>query len=426
MPKSDPAKKVGTTDDSPKGRTISFTVPPLPRPKRPQASSGGRFKAGAVALLVLAAALLGGLGGGYIATLQQDGGVISSTLNGEKKIVTEESQRINEIVKAVGPSVVSVNVSISSDGGGDFFGLPTGREAEAVGSGVILNKDGLVMTNRHVVPAGTTDVSLTLSDGTELEDVQILGRTSPNDTLDIAFLKINNTRGKTLKPAVLGDSSLVQVGDDVIAIGNALGQFENTVTSGIISGFGRSVRAAGEGTAPESLENLFQTDTAINQGNSGGPLMNLNGQVIGVNTAVAGGGAENIGFAIPINDIKGLIDQVVKTGKLERPYLGVRYIPLTADIAEAYDLPINRGAFIVPSLEAGTSSVLNGGPADKAGLRERDIITEVEGRKIDQNRSLTGLLGRYAPGETVTLTILRDGETRKVDVTLEALPQQNQ
>src|SRR5690606_10800678 len=147
------------------------------------------------------------------------------------------------------------------------------------------------------------------SDGTELTDVEVIGRTGSNDPLDIAFLRIRDAKGKQLKAATLGDSGAAQVGDKVVAIGNALGEFQNTVTSGIISGFGRNV-VAGDETGSETLQNLLQTDAAINQGNSGGPLVNANGEVIGINTAIAGGGAENIGFAIPINDIKGLIKSV--------------------------------------------------------------------------------------------------------------------
>src|SRR5206468_3856028 len=181
-----------------------------------------------------------------------------------------------------------------------------------------------------VVPSGTTQVSVTLSDGTELKNVTVIGRTGDSDNLDVAFLKVNDAQGHKLVPAPIGDSSQVQVGDDVVAIGNALGQFQNTVTSGIISGYGRSVQAgdsSGSGNSGENLDNLFQTDAAINEGNSGGPLVNLNGQVIGINTAVAGN-AQNIGFAIPINDVKGLVKQVLANGKFERPYLGVQYVPL--------------------------------------------------------------------------------------------------
>jgi len=251
----------------------------------------------------------------------------------------------------------------------------------------------------------------------------VIGRTGDSDSLDIAFLKINNTKGHKLQPAVLGDSSQVAVGDDVVAIGNALGQFQNTVTSGIISGYGRQVQATDSSgaTTAENLDDLFQTDAAINEGNSGGPLVNLNGQVIGINTAIAGN-AQNIGFAIPVNDVKGLADQVIKTGKFSRPYLGVRYVPLTADAANAYGLSVTQGAFVAPSADPANPSVVPGSPADKSGIQERDVITAVDGTKVDQNHSLTSLLDKYQPGDQVSLTIIRGSDTKQVSVTLGAMP----
>jgi serine protease Do len=258
---------------------------------------------------VVIIAFAAGAGGGWLESRHQTD--VNGSLEGQRKIVTDRGQLINSIAKTVGPSVVSVNVSIngsSSDslGGLGMFGFDVPQQEQAAGTGIIISKD-IIVTNRHVVPAGTTKVSVTLSDGTELKDVSVIGRTGSNDSLDVAFLKVNNTKGHQLKPAVIGDSSKVRVGDGVVAIGNALGQFHNTVTSGIISGYGRDVQAgdsSGSGTS-ENLVDLFQTDAAINEGNSGGPLVNLNGQVIGINTATAGD-AQNIGFAIPIDDVKGL------------------------------------------------------------------------------------------------------------------------
>ena len=412
------------------GRTYSVTVPAIPRPKMPQFSRMRRGLSVGTVIVVLVAALLGGVVGAWVEGRQNDGGLTTTSFGNQKKIVTSTSQLISQIAKEVGPSVVSVNVSITTAGldQNDPFGIfgfssPTSQQAEAAGTGIIISKDGLIVTNRHVVPSGTTKVSITLSDGTELKDVTVLGRTNESDSLDVAFLKVNDRKGHDLKAAAIGDSSSVQVGDDAIAIGNALGQFQNTVTSGIISGFGRSVQAgesSGQGNS-ENLDNLFQTDAAINEGNSGGPLVNLNGQVIGINTAIAGN-AQNIGFAIPINDVKGLIDQVLKTGKFERPYLGVRYVPLAADVANAYDLKVTNGAYIAPSNDPNTPSVLPGSPADNAGLQERDIITAVDGNKIDQSHSLTSWLNQHQPGDKVTLTILRGEDTKKVEVTLGTLP----
>lgn len=367
-----------------------------------------------------------GFGAGWLGARQgSPNGVVSGNLSAQKQIVTSESQLTGSIAKSVGPSVVSVNVTSTTQGSGNglfgFGGLPESQQS--AGTGIIITAAGLIITNRHVVPAGTTSVSVTLSDGTILKDVSVLGRTSAGSSLDIAFLKINNADGKHLVPAQLGDSSKVQVGDAVVAIGNALGQFQNTVTSGIISGYGRSVQAssAGSGQDSENLEDLFQTDAAINEGNSGGPLVNLNGQVIGINTAIAGD-AQNIGFAIPINDVIGLVDQVEHTGKLQQPYLGVYYIPLTDDVAQQYNLQVKRGAWIPPEGVVGQKPILVGGPAGKAGLKSGDIITKIDNTSIDQNNSLTSIIDKDQVGQTVTLTVVRSGRTMTIRVMLGAAP----
>jgi S1-C subfamily serine protease len=346
-----------------------------------------------------------------------------NTLSGQKQVVTSQGQLINKIAKDVGPSVVSINV-ITRTETSNFFGLDSrAAEQQAAGTGVIISSDGIIMTNRHVVPAGTTEVSVTLSDGTQYDNVEVLGRTSSSDSLDVAFVKIKDLKGKHVAPAIIGDSSSMSIGDSVVAIGNALGEFQNTVTSGIISGFGRQVQASsggGDGLSSanaEDLGNLIQTDAAINEGNSGGPLVNMNGQVIGINTAIASN-AENIGFAIPINDVRGLIEQVLSTGSFARPYLGVRYISLSASIAKQYALPVNDGAYIAPTGITGSDPILPNSPADKAGLRAGDIITTVNGVKINQQASLTSLLNRYEPGDVVKLKVLRAGKTMTVSATL--------
>lgn len=390
---------------------------------------GIRRQSIAVLLAIILIGGLSGYGGAWLKTHNNQGGLTVGTLKGQKKIVTSQSQLISQIAKAVGPSVVSVNVNITSASQTDLFGFSQPTQEQAAGTGIIISNSGLIVTNRHVVPAGTTSVSVTLSDGTELKNVTVLGRTSDNDSLDIAFLKINDTQGHKLSPATIGDSSSVQVGDDVVAIGNALGQFQNTVTSGIISGYGRSVQAGqdnGSGgisatSATENLDDLFQTDAAINEGNSGGPLVNLNGQVIGINTAIAGN-AQNIGFAIPINDVSGLINQVLKTGKFSRPYLGVRYIPLTADVANLYNLSLQNGAFVAPSSDPSSPSVISGGPAASAGIQTNDIITAVDGTGIDQTHSLTSLLDQHQAGDKVSLTVLRGSKTLHINVALGTLP----
>ncbi|CAN5622550.1 trypsin-like peptidase domain-containing protein [soil metagenome] len=366
---------------------------------------------------------LSGLFGGWLGAQQSWYGENSQSISSQER-VTEDAQLISGLVNDVGPSVVSVNVLTTEVQADPFFGFDGGREVErqSAGTGIILSEDGVVITNRHVVPEGVSDVTVTLSDGTELDDIEVIGRTNQGDSLDIAFLRINDSRGKDLVPAKLGDSIDTEVGERVIAIGNALGRFENTVTSGIISGFGRNLVASGGTGSTDALQNLFQTDAAINQGNSGGPLVNSRGEVIGINTAVAGGGAEGIGFAIPIDDIKGLIAGVLETGELQRPYLGVRFVMLNEEYAYGVNLDRTSGAYLAPG-NARQPTVLPDSPADKAGLQEKDIIIEVDGEEVNTDTSLTSLIARNKVGDTLSLTIIRGGEEQSIDVTLERLPE---
>lgn len=345
----------------------------------------------------------------------------TARLSQQQQVVTRQGELFHRIAASVSQSVVSINV-VTMQTTDTFFG-PQSTNEQAAGTGIIVSKDGIIMTNRHVVPAGTTKVTVTLADGTVFDDAKVLGRTSSSDSLDVAFIKIQNLKGERLTPAEIGDSSTAKVGDSVLAIGNALGQFQNTVTAGIISGFGRQVQASdggggfGQAADTEDLGNLLQTDAAINPGNSGGPLVNMSGQVIGMNTAVAGG-AENIGFAIPVNDLKGLITQVQLTGTFARPFLGVRYIPLTPAVAKQYAVSVDQGAYIAPSGITGQNPIVSGSPADKAGLQPGDIITKVGDHALGKNSSLTTVINQYQPGNTVSLTIVRDGKTVHVSVRL--------
>lgn len=376
-----------------------------------------RFLSAAALVIVSATA---GFAGGWLGTRTDD----SQTIEKQQVVLESQGQLISSIAKKVGPSVVSVDVT-SQGQAESFFGFdgaPT--EEQSAGTGIIIEKSGLIITNRHVVPAGVTEVGVTLSDGTTLEDVSVVGRTSDSDPLDIAFLKVNDTKGKTLTPAKLGDSSKVVIGDSVIAIGNALGQFQNTVTSGIISGHGRNIQAgSASGNDTEDLQNLFQTDAAINQGNSGGPLMNMNGEVIGINTAVASGDAQNIGFAIPINDVKGVIDSVVQKGKLERPFIGLVFITINPEMAKSYSLSSEQGAYVPPSIMVGREAVLADGPAAKAGIKEGDIITKIGDQKLDESNTLSSVLGKQQVGAIVKVTLVRDGKERTVEVTLSTVPE---
>ncbi len=377
-----------------------------------------RSRAAAIALLLLASLGIGFLGG--VAGSHKSDVTGGQNTTAQQRVVLNESQLISAIAKQVGPSVVSVDVTSQSTQT-NFFGFSQPIAQESAGTGFIVSTDGVVVTNRHVIPEGTSSVSVTLSDGTTLTNVAVIGRTSDSDPLDIAFLKIKDAKGKKLQPVTLGDSSKVQVGDRVVAIGNALGQFQNTVTSGIISGHGRSLQAGDEsGASLENLQDLFQTDAAINEGNSGGPLVDINGQVIGINTAIAGN-AQSIGFAIPINDAKGAINSVLSKGQLLRPFLGVRYVSLTDDLASQNNLSVKRGAYITPGQD-GQPSIVPGSPAEKAGLKNNDVITKVDSINIDENTSLTSALGSYNVGDTVTLTVVRGGKTITIKATLGSAP----
>lgn len=329
----------------------------------------------------------------------------------QRQTVVQEGEVIEEIAQKVGRSVVSIVTERQSTGG--VFG--SGSQGGA-GTGVILDDKGLIITNRHVVPQGTSRVRVVTYDGTVYDSVRLVGRDPLND---LAILKVNNP--KNFVPATLGDSDKVRTGQKVIAIGNALGQFQNTVTSGIISGMGRPVTAGDStGANVEQLSNLFQTDAAINSGNSGGPLLDFNGAVIGINTAVAAD-AQNIGFAIPINEAKVIIESAKETGKVSRPYLGVRYVTLTPALAQQLEIEQTQGAYI--SDERG--AIVSGGPADRAGIRQRDIITKIGAVELDGRNSLTSAISRHKVGATVDVTIIRGGQARTISIELAEAPSNN-
>jgi serine protease Do len=300
-----------------------------------------------------------------------------------------------------------VSITTKSQGNSSVYGA---QDEEGAGTGIIVGKDGYIMTNKHVVDGANT-VGVVLADGTSYENVQVLGTDPLND---VAFIKIAGVNN--LPAAELGDSSSIRVGQKVVAIGNSLGQYQNTVTSGIISGTGRPISAQA-GDSVENLTDLLQTDAAINPGNSGGPLLNLKGQVIGINTAIIQD-AQGIGFSIPINATKGVLKGVLAGGSVKRAYLGVNYIPITADVAKHYSLSVKAGAYVFSGTDQ--PAVIGSGPADKAGIRDKDIITKVGDIPVGTQGGVASLVGEYAPGETIQLTILRGGQTMTVNVTLEA------
>jgi len=282
------------------------------------------------------------------------------------------------------------------------------RKEVGGGTGFIIASDGLIVTNKHVVADTNSEYTVLTNDGRKLK-AEVLAR---DPFQDFALLKINTNGLTTVK---LGDSDSVQVGQFVVAIGNALGEFRNTVSFGVVSGIRRNISASGPSGFQEILDEVIQTDAAINPGNSGGPLLNLKGEVIGINTAIAQG-AQNISFTIPINKVKRSLKSFETSGKIVYPFLGVRYISITAEIQKERKLPVDYGALLV----AGDSqpAIVKGSPAEKAGLKAGDIILEVNNQRISEQNTLSRLLQQYQPNETVHLKILRDNQEKIIDVVL--------
>lgn len=287
------------------------------------------------------------------------------------------------------------------------------------GTGFLINADGLAITNQHVVADTKAEYTALTSTG-EKYKVEVIAR---DPVLDIAFIKI---KGAKNLPFLEFETAPVQVGQTVIAIGNALSEFQNTVSVGVISGLARSIVASdSRGGSSERLDEVIQTDAAINPGNSGGPLLNLRGKVVGVNVAVASG-SENIGFAIPASLVKGAADSVAATGKIVRPYLGIRYIPITTELKEANKLSVDYGVLVARGETREELAVIPGSPADKAGIVENDIILEINGTKLEgdpsstsgQGTSLASLIRHYQVGDTVKLRVLSKGKEKVVSVKL--------
>ena len=288
------------------------------------------------------------------------------------------------------------------------------KEKKEIGGGtgfIIFSEDGLILTNKHVVSDTEAEYTVITNDGEKYE-AEVLARDPFND---IAILKV---QASDLSEIKLGDSDTLKIGQTVIAIGNALGEYRNTVTKGVISGISRRVIAGDASGASEVLENVIQTDAAINFGNSGGPLINLQGEVIGINTAISREG-QLIGFAIPVNQAKQVIESVKEYGYIVRPYIGVRYTLINKDIVEKNNLEVDYGALIVRGTEESDLAVIPGSPANKAGLVENDIILEVDGERIDEEHSLSRSIQKHKPGDEVELKVYHQGEEKIVKVILE-------
>ena len=373
-------------------------------------STGQQKKLAIIIVVVIALAWLG-VGATMLVRWLDGGQQPEVSDQGSNVVISQKEADLAELVEKTSPTVVSIVTSQVSGQG--FFQ----QEVEGAGTGIVISEDGYILTNKHVISEARS-VQVVMSDGTRHSDVTVVGSDPLND---IAFLKIKNV--SDLKVATLGDSGAMRVGQDVIAIGNSLGQYQNTVTSGIVSGLGRPVTAASSelNSRVESLTDLLQTDAAINPGNSGGPLINSAGQVVGINTAIAAD-AQGIGFAIPINAAKGMIRGVIANGKVEKAYLGVQYVAITPDVRTQYKLSVDQGALV---RSGSGSAVESNGPADKAGIKDGDIITKVNEKSVGNQGGLGSLVAEFMPGEKVTLTIIRDGKEQQKTLTLGAYKSQS-
>lgn len=336
----------------------------------------------------------------------------------EKKIVNEESLVI-EVVEKASPSVVTIGIKKTQriitdpfsklfDPFGFFDNPRNNNQIEEknieqdIGTGFVVSSDGLIVTNRHVVADPEAEYKVISSDNKEYE-VENIYR---DPSLDMAILKIS---GSDLKPLPMGDSDNLKAGQFVVAIGTALGEFRNTVTTGVVSGLGRGITAGDGFYSSERLDNVIQTDAAINPGNSGGPLLNSEGQVIGVNVATTAG-ADNVSFAVPINVVKNSIDNFNQTGRFDRAFLGVSYKMISRDLAILNEIP--EGAYIV--------EVVENSAADQAGIKKGDILTKFDGENVGSSEGgLAELIGKHKIGDKINVEIWRDGEKKTATVVLE-------
>ena len=329
-------------------------------------------------------------------------GVISPTTEVVSVNSTEFQTSVTQAAEIVSPAVVTVVGTIP--GQMTFFG-PTGSQTVS-GSGFFISNEGYILTNNHVIQ-DTQDLSIILSDGSE-QTATVVGA---DQFADLAVLKTDGAVPATVE---LGNSDVLKSGETAIAIGSPLGNFKNTVTVGVISATGRSIDS-GRGY---QIEDLIQTDAAINQGNSGGPLVNLAGQVVGINTLIvrasnSGTVAEGLGFAVPVNTARAVAQQIIQNGYFARPNMGINWQMITPPIASRYDLPVEWGAYV--------TGVQENGPAANAGLKEGDIITKFDETALDDSHSYINTLFTYNPGDTVVLTVMRKDQEIQLEITLDEL-----
>lgn len=388
--------------------------------------------------LVILLSFIFGMGGAVIGNLYampyfkkvQTG--IASTPGEIKTVQVNEQSAVVDVVKRASPAVVSIIVSkdlnklpgyssspfdLSPFSLDPFFqsrdeneGVPNIQEIGG-GTGFIVSEDGLIATNKHVVDDEQASYTVLTTDGKKYE-AKVLSRDPVND---LALVKIEADNLPTL---TLGDSTNIELGQRVVAIGNSLAQYQNTVTTGVVSGIGRTITASGT-SGSEQLEGVIQTDAAINPGNSGGPLLDIGGSVIGINTAIDSQG-QLVGFAIPVNDFKKDLDSFRKFGRIIKPFLGVRYVIVNETIKQENNLPVDYGALVIGSGTGRTAqpAVVANSAAAKAGIKENDVILEINGQRVTQDHSLAGMLKNYDPGDIVKMKILTGGQEKDITVTL--------
>lgn len=324
----------------------------------------------------------------------------------ESRVVVNEENAVIDVVNKSSDSVIAIGITQKTVDPFNPYALPKSEDS-TIGTGFVVSDKGLIVTNKHVVAETRMKYSVVTKEGKKYETKKIYR----DPILDLAIVQIE-ANASDLRSLELGDSSGLKVGQTVIAIGNALGRFTNTVTTGVVSGLGRDVNAGDPfGGSAERLDNLIQTDAAINPGNSGGPLLNSRGQVIGVNVAVTEG-AQNIGFAIPVNSVKAIVDEFIIKGKVSRPYLGIRYRFISRDAAILNEVP--QGVYI--------QDIISDGPAYKAGIRTGDIITKIGGQAIDTETKVSDLIKDSEIGATIDLTVWRDKKELKISATVGELP----
>lgn len=376
-------------------------------------------------LINLAAGLFGGVAGFVLLSTST-----SKTVQGLRKalnlgttssiavpvhenVTLQESSAVIDAANKVSPAVVAISTAGQV---ADYFANAS-TQTVGGGSGFIITNDGLILTNKHLVNDPTAKYQVVLHDG-RIFDATVLASDSLND---LAVIKIT---AKDLPVVELGSSNALQVGQFVLSVGNSLGQFQSSVSSGILSAKDRSITAGSTGTTAgdiaERLSNQLQTDAAISPGNSGGPLVNLDGQVVGVDTAIPAStnGIGEAGYVIPIDSISSLIDSVRKTGQIIRPYLGIRYVPVTSELQQQKQLSVAYGVLVTPGDSAAQLAVVPGTSADKAGIVSGDIIVDINGEQITQQMPLPNLLQKYNLGDTISVDLLHSGKQKSVKLIL--------